>query len=111
MAAMRSMTEVRKPLSGNTPNRVRGAYSLTKSAVPMDTGTATTRAMRAMVTVPSRADSTPKRGWAPVVWKPVVVKKARPIFSNAGHAWMKRNSPIRKRMRKVAPPATRTTIR
>ena len=84
-AAIRSITEVKKPFNGMNPNNVRGAYSLMNRAVPIETGNATTRAMSAMVTVPKRAASTPNFGWPPLVMNPVVVKNAGPIFENAGH--------------------------
>ena len=70
--------DVRNPLSGKKPRKLRGAYSLMNSADPIDTGTATTTAIRAMTTDPYKADSTPNWGWAPVVTKPVVVKNFQP---------------------------------
>ena len=108
---MRSTADVRKPLSGKKPRKVRGAYSLMNRADEIETGTATSTAIRAMTAEPYKADATPNFGCAPVVTNPVVVKNEKPATRNAGSAFKKRKKPIRKRTTKVNPPEDFVTRR
>ncbi len=107
-AAIRSTTEVSRLLKGITPNSVRGAYSLMKRAEAMDTGTAMTRAMRAISTVPTAATAMPiSAGWPCWGWgtQAGVVKNRRPMYSKAGQAWMARKMPMRARITNTLIPA------
>src|SRR6476659_810907 len=86
-----------------------GAYSVTNSAVQIDTGTAITSAITAMMTVPTNAAHTPKCPNSGC--QTDRVKNPKPATRRALHARTERKIPIRTMSPNVSAPLARTTAR
>ena len=102
-AASRSTREV---IGRRSP---RGAYSVMNRAAPIDSGTAMTRAMIAISTVPSSTAEMPNRPLSGV--QLCSVRKLHPAARSAGRARARRNAPISAISASVADAARRATSR